>query len=448
MRRLAFLAALIFLAPAWAGANGQGTDSLTVGEAVRRAVENHPLVDQASQTIRAARARIAESRSAYYPFIEAELSYTRLGPVPELTFPGLGAFKLYPENNFDEHLSLRQTVYDFGKTDAAVSMSRSGVRLARDNLAFVKTTLAFQTIQSFYAVLFLRESIVVQDQQIDALVQHLSATQKKQQSGTATDFDVLTTQVRIAAAQNRKIDLRNNLERQEASFRRFIGLPPGEEVRLRGAFDTALISLNDDSLMAAAGERRIELKQSADAERAAVLQERFASKRDNPAISVNLAYGAKNGFQPDIDEQLGNWVLGIEARVPIFDGFLTSSSRREARAALRAAEARTRDVERLVVAEVQQAISDARSAAEKIGTSELQVEQARQALDMAIVRYESGVITNLDVIDAEAALAEARLSYLQSLYLYEVSRYALERAVGGNLLFEQAARGPGRRQAR
>lgn len=436
MIRVVFLAALILFAPACASANGQGPDSLTVEEAVRHAIENQPLVEQALQTVRSAHARIGESRSAYYPVIEADLSYTRLGPVPELTFPGFGVFKLYPENNYDEHVALSQTVYDFGKTDAAVSLSRSGVRSARDNLALVKTTLAFQTIQSFYAVLFLRESIAVQDQQIDALTQHLAATQKKQQTGTATDFDVLTTRVRIAAARNKKIDLRNNLEKQEAAFRRLLGLPPDEEVRLRGAFDKTPVPLNDDSLMAAAKDKRIELKQSVDAERTAALQERFASMRDKPAIRVNLAYGARNGFEPDLDVQLGNWVLGIEARVPIFDGFLTSSSKREARANVRAAEARTLDVERLVVAEVQQAISDARSAAEKIETSELQVEQARQALDMANIRYESGVITNLDVIDAEAALAEARLSYLQALYLYEVSRYSLERAVGGNLTYE------------
>jgi outer membrane protein len=435
MLREALLSALIVCAPAAAEASGLGADSLTVERAVHEAISNHPLVEQASEAIRAARARIGQTRSAYYPFIEADLSYARIGPVPELVFPGLGSFKLFPENNYDEHLALSQTVWDFGKTDAAVSVGRSGIRAARDNLEFVKTNLAFATIQSFYAVLFLRQSIAVQDQQIDALEHHLSATKERLRAGTVTDFDVLTTQVRIAAAQSRKVDLRNNLEKQEAAFRRLVGLSQDEQVLLSGSFHTAPVSLSGDSLLAQAKDRRIELKQSADAERVAIMQERLASKRDNPAIRLNLEYGAKNGYEPNLDVQLGNWVLAIEARVPIFDGYLTGSSKREARANLRAAEAHTLDVERMVVAEVQQAISDARSASEKIGTTELQVEQAKQALDMANVRYESGVITNLDVIDAETALAEARLSYLQSLYLYEVSRYGLERAVGGNLLY-------------
>jgi outer membrane protein TolC len=375
----------------------------------------------------------SQSRSGYYPTIDASLSYTRIGPVPELSFPGFGQFKLYPEDNYDEHLSLRQTIYDFGKTDAAVELGRSGVESASDNLALVRTNLSFQTIQSFYAILFLRRSIEVQDQQIRALREHLLATQQKNETGSATDFDVLTTKVRIAAAVNKGIDLMNDLEKQTAAFRRLLDLPPGSVIRIRGDFDAPPVTLTADSLIALAESRRMEIKQSHDAELTAELQARFASLRDRPVLRANLAYGAKNGYIPNLDVQRGNWVLGVQASIPIFDGFLTSNAEREASANRRATEARRRDVERLVVTEVQQAISDAQTASDKIETSKVQVEQAKQALDIATISYESGVITNLEVIDAEAALAQARLSHLQSLYLYVMSRYALERAVGGDL---------------
>jgi outer membrane protein TolC len=71
--------------------------------------------------------------------------------------------------------------------------------------------------------------------------------------------------------------------------------------------------------------------------------------------------------------------------------------------------------------------------AEKIKTSALQVEQAKEALAIATVRYESGVITNLDLLDAETALAQSELLYLEALYQQVISGYALERAIGGNL---------------
>jgi outer membrane protein len=433
MKRSCCIAATLLVLVASGRAISQDTDSMTVDEAVRMAIERHPLMQQASQAVRAARARVEQSRSGYYPVIDASLSYTRIGPVPELSLPGFGQFKLYPEDNYDEHIALGQTIYDFGKTDAAVELGRAGVESAHDNRALIRTDLAFQTIQSFYAILFLRRSIGVQDQQIRALGEHLSVTEKKSETGSATDFDVLTTKVRIAAAINTRTDLMNDLEKQLAAFRGLLDLPPRSVTRLRGEFDASSVAPNADSLIALALSQRTELKQSRDAERTAALQERVATLRDRPVLRANLEYGAKNGYIPNLDVQRGNWVLGVQASIPIFDGFQTSSAEREARAGRRAAEARTRQVERLVVTEVQQAMSDVQTAAVKIETSKVQVEQANQAVDMARIRYESGVATNLDLIDAEAALAEARLSHLQSLYRYVMSRYALERAAGGNL---------------
>ncbi len=379
------------------------------------------------------RARVEQSRSGYYPTSDISLSYVRLGPVAELGFPGLGDFKLFPENNYDEHISLKQTVYDFGKTSSTVELKQQTAEALTHSVDLTKTALAFQTTQSFYSILFLRQSIDVQNQQIATLNQHLVMAQKKIQAGTATDFDLLTTQVRIAAAQNRRYDLLNDLRKQEAVFRRLLGLSPDAEIRLRGEFAMAALPLNVDSLMNVAKEQRIELKQSRDEERVAELQEQVASVHDMPTLKVDLAYGVKNGYIPNLDVLRGNWVVGVDLDVPIFNGFRTHAEEEEALANRKVSQARTSDTERLVAAEVQQAISDVRTSADKIETSTLQVEQARQALDIATVRYESGVITNLDLIDAETALAQARLGHLQALFDYVISSTRLERAVGNQL---------------
>lgn len=433
MRSLISLSAFILIVLLNTTARSQIPDSLTVEEAVRQVVANHPLVEQASHAVEASLARVEQSRSSYYPTSDVNLGYVRLGPVAELAFPGLGEFKLFPENNYDEHISLKQTVYDFGKTSSTVELKQQTAQAMTHSIALTKTTLAFQTIQTFYSILFLRQSIEVQNQQIAVLNQHLVVARKKVQAGTATDFDLLTTQVRIAAAQNRRYDLLNDLHKQEATFRRLLGLSRDAEVRLRGEFTPALLGLNVDSLMDLAQQQRIELKQSRDEEQVAELQEQVASHRDMPTLKINLAYGVKNGYIPNLDVMRGNWVVGLDVDVPIFNGFRTHAEEEEALANRRVSEARTSDSERLVASEVQQAVSDVRTSADKIETSTLQVEQARKALDIATVRYESGVITNLDLIDAETALAQARLGHLQALFDYVISSTSLDRAVGNQL---------------
>ncbi len=145
---------------------------------------------------------------------------------------------------------------------------------------------------------------------------------------------------------------------------------------------------------------------------------------------ANLAYGLKNGYIPNLDVLRGNWVAAVSVQVPIFDGYRTRSQEQESEANLRAARAHTLDVQHAVTSEVLQAISDVRASLDKIQTSELQVRQARQAIDVATVRYESGDVTNLDLIDAQTALAQAELFHLQALYHYILSRYRLDKSIG------------------
>lgn len=97
-------------------------------------------------------------------------------------------------------------MYDFGRRSVAVDLSQAGVQSATDLEATVRTGLAFQTIQAFYAILFLRQILDVQGQEIAALQQHLDVTQKRVEGGRATEFEVMTTRVRVAAAETRRID--------------------------------------------------------------------------------------------------------------------------------------------------------------------------------------------------------------------------------------------------
>ena len=138
-------------------------------------------------------------------------NYARLGPASAYHFWGQG-FQLYPLNNWDEHLGDQGTIYDFNKRNKSVDLAASQVTTAQDRLELAKSGLSYRTIQTFYAILFLEKSIQVQDEEIKNLNDHLLMTQKKVQAGSATDFDVLTTQVRVAAAENSKINLQNNLE--------------------------------------------------------------------------------------------------------------------------------------------------------------------------------------------------------------------------------------------
>jgi outer membrane protein len=105
----------------------------------------------------------------------------------------------------------------------------------------------------------------------------------------------------------------------------------------------------------------------------------------------------------------------------------------ETEAELGSARAHTRDLARRIVTEVWQAAADARASQSKLEAAELQVRQAEEAVAMARVRYRAGVVTNLDVLDAETSLGEAKLVELEARYHVVTSGYALQRAVGARI---------------
>lgn len=417
----------------WVGSASAQTgpgNSITVEQAVALALQSRPAIRQAEYEVSASGARIDVSRSANYPDVSLDGKYTRLGPVSHFDISGGSPLDLAPHNNYDLHIGLKQTLYDFGKTNATIHLAETSRQTAADNVDLVKFNLAYQTIGVFNNILILHQRIAVLDEQLQTLSQHLDMSIKKIKAGTATDFDTLTIQVRIAVVHNDRVDASQVLENQEIMFRQLTGLSPDSPINLRGAFASGEVTLNSDSLVTAAAKQRPELIISRDAETNATAQSQLVSLGDKPLLALNVATGLKNGYEPGLDTWRGNYTAGLELKFPVFNGYKTKYQEAEADANLNSARAHTSDIEQQVSSEVRQAIAGVNSSLEKIASTETQVRQAEEAVSMARVRYTAGVITNLDLLDAETALSQTKLIRLRAFYDYTVSLNALDRATG------------------
>ncbi len=424
---LALILGLTF--PGMLSAQSATPDSLTIQGAVALTLENNPVIQQAISQEKAAMAGVGSSQSYYYPDISIRGNYTRLGPVTKISLP-TGSLSLFPADNYDIHILVNQMVYDFGRVSTGIKAARAGQASATDYIDLAKTGLAYQTIMVFNNILILKQSITVLDGQIEALNQHLEANRKKVEAGTATDFDVLTTEVRIALTRDRKIDAQKSLESQLIMLHRLTGLPSDQEIDTKGEFSVDSLQLSQDSLLALAEKQRPEMILALDAEASAEIKLEFSSLGNRPSLYFNFTGGIKDGYQPNIYKRTANFTAGLLLNVPIFNGRLTHFQSAEARANLNAAKANTQNIMRQVTSEVNTALADVRSSFDKIQNAMIQVKHAEDALSMANVQYEAGVITNLELLDTQTSLSEARLSLLQAQYAYTVSLYALDRATG------------------
>jgi outer membrane protein len=408
--------------------------ALTIPDVVEKVLTQNPTLKAAEDTIAALVARVDQQKSGLYPNIRGDASYSRIGPVVQLTFPELGTFQLYPANNYDIHAGVRQLLYDGSRTKTSIALSESQADSAADHWELLKRDLTFQTVQVCDSILFLRESLRVQNDHVKALQDHLDIARKKVAAGTATELEMLNTQVRIVEAQNQAVDLQNVLDKQTLSLRRLMKLEDQAPLELSGEFRYEPLPLNAAELVGLAQEQRPETKSVRNLMKSADIEVRIAGLTYLPVVSANLLFGAKNGYLPNLNTIKPDFVAAVSATVPIFDGHLGRALKAQATANLKTIQDRAQDIEEMIKAEVRQAISDVQAADQKLQAVELNIEQARKAMAYAQARYEAGTITNLDLLDTEDALTEAEFAKVRALYQFVSSRLTLQRAVGNSLI--------------
>ncbi|MFA6542311.1 MAG: TolC family protein [Bacteroidota bacterium] len=413
-------------------ANAQTIRTLTLDDAIHDVLSASPQVKQSKFQINAAEARVNSTKSSDYPEADARFSYARVSPVSSMAF-GPSLFQLNPANNYDGHIDINAVVYDFHKRTLAKDRSITGVVSAQDQLELARQSLSYQTAKLFYSILFIRKSIDVHNEEVHTLQEHLEMTKKKIESGTATDFDVMTIQVRIASALNKGIDLANALQRAVIQLKESAHFPAEDSLQLVGSFDSVPVPSSDSSLVQQAFASRVELKAVDNAITAASIQKDLASLGNYPALNFHFAYGVKNGLFPNIDAWRGNYVAALELSVPLFNGFNDEYQVDEAEAEINSVQEQKNFMIQQIQTEIRQALSTVQSNREKVRIAQFTIEQAQKALAIARIRYTAGTITNLDLLDAETSLAEAQFQKVQALYTEVLSSVELDQASGKNL---------------
>ncbi|MBC6610356.1 TolC family protein [Hymenobacter sp. BT507] len=407
-------------------------DSLSLETTIRSVLDANPSINALQEEVNQAQSRLAQQRTYLKPVVTGTASYTRIDPQVKLNLtPEQAPFQLAPNNNYDTHVAAQYTLLDFGRANAAIEVARSRTLTAADNIDVTRRDLAYAAAQSYYSILFAREAIRVQDAQIASLQQHEREMQRRVEGGVSTQFDVTTTQVRIAQAQDKKIDLQNQLRNQEVQLARLLHKSESAVVPVRGRFEYNPEAVNVQAALEAGAANRPEVKLARDNEATAAAQLRVAEVGNKPQLNVLAQAGGKNGYiVPNLNRFRFNTVAGAQLSIPIYDGGRNKTQRAEAQSAIKGAQARTQDTQEQVRADVLQAVNNMQASTARYDNSQVQIGQATDALTRAKARYRYGVGNNLDVLDAETQLAQSRLSRLQAIYNYTIGQYQLRRATG------------------
>jgi outer membrane protein TolC len=363
---------------------------------------------------------------------QAGYTYNSLRPYVAFSIPGFAAGSFY-ENISDSYsvtVTARQLLTDFGRTDKLVDMARSGQITAQDALEETRHQLGYQTIESFYGVLLLRSSADVAREEISALDEALRIAQRKFNAGSATKFDVLTTQVRLSNSHNRLTDTIASLQKQENGLRQLLGVDIGAPLEITGTFDADSPALPESVAISDGLLNRPEMKLARDDEQTAHLGLDAADRGNRPSLSASVTGGVQDGFLPDMYDNKGFVTAGLALDVPILTGNRVAGDRMAASASVRSAKAREHELAETITTDVADAYADLNAAKARLGNADTLVQQAAEALALAQTRYSNGVITNFELLDAQSSSRAAELTRLQARYDCVLARQAVARAAG------------------
>jgi len=383
-------------------------DSLSLSEVLRQVVTTYPSVLKAQEAINSADAMIGLAKSTWYPNIDAGAGFTRIGPVSEITLP-TGTFDIMPNNNYNLTGSITQTIYDFSKTARNIRYEEANKTLAETNVDLVKQRLTLLTAISYYTLVYLQEAIRIKDVQINTLRQHLDFVTTKMQTGSSTQYEVLSTQVRISNSENQKVDLTTSMETQFAVLNSLMGLPVSTVIKVQHTLGYKRPDVPEDSLISFALSHRYELGMAKLKVNRAELHLKSVKAMNFPVLSANVTGGFKNGYIPDMNEFTPNYTAGVGIRWPVFDATRRKNNIRLVNSEISMSNQEIDQVTRDISTEVYQNEAGLQASIKKIEQGRLQVQQADAALDLAKISFSTGAITNLDLLDAESAEAESQL---------------------------------------
>ncbi|MDY2636538.1 MAG: TolC family protein [Phascolarctobacterium sp.] len=336
-------------------------------------------------------------------------------------------------NEHSNSLTASMPIYTGGKLSGTIKKAKAGYIYSEQGLQKAYNDMRTTVTNGYFDMLQADNMQKLGRESVDRLADHLKNVEAQYEVGVVAKVDVLRSQVELANAKQSLIKAENAYQIAEANLNKIVGLPMDTQLKL----DNILVYTPYDNDMQYcldyAAMHRPELEQAKQNVEAAKGALRVAISGHMPQVAASASQNWKDSNWPG--DENGNWGVGVQVTMNIFDSGVTVSKIHGAEADLKKAHETYRDTVDAVNLDVRSNYLNLREAEKRIDTTKLAVSQAEEDYRIAQLRYMNGVGTNTDVLDAQVALTDAKTNYLQAMYDYNTCKTNLETAIGVPMQF-------------
>lgn len=399
---------------------------LTLEQCLEMAYANSKQLQEVEKNIAIAKELIKEAEAGFLPSINYEYagiySNEPLSPLdPSRSKEG-----------YSGKIALTQPLYTGGKLTNALEIAKANLDKELEQARKIKQDLTYQVKEAYYRVWLTEEMLKVAKGSYDNLSQHVDKVNKLFKVGTASKFEVLQAEVQQESFKPKIIKTENAISLAKLGLAIIIGFDKEQDFAIKfdpKQFDLPeSLELSISSLLEEAYQNRAELRQLKIGAKVAELKTAIEFAAYKPTIGASLSYEG-SGNEMLFDDWDKAWKLAVVVQGSIFNAGtkpkVTSATKSEE--LFEVQEAGLRDK---ILLEVKQAYQAIKENIETAKANLANIELAQESLRMTQSRFDAGIATTMDIMDAQLALDQALNGYYQSLADYITALAKLDQVVG------------------
>lgn len=419
----------------------QGNQAISLAQALELARRNNRELQVALLTLERNQAAVREAQAALLPTfgvstnlarqqsasgqLSSEARQNAESPLERAFNSGADS----PSTTFSGQAELSYSLYTSGARQARIRQAEEQLRSQELDVERLSEEIRLNVSTEYFDLQGADESVRIAQSAVANAEASLRDAQAQERAGVGTRFDVLRSQVNLANAQQ---ELTNSRSQQQVSRRRLatrLSIPQSanisaaDPVRLAGLWNYTL-----ENSIVLAYQNRPELQQQLAQRNISEQQRREALSALGPQISLVANYEVLDQFDDQVSLTDG-YSIGLRANLNLYDGGAARARAAQARTGIAIAETQFGEQRNQIRFQVEQAYTTQQSSLENVQTSNTALEQAREALRLARLRFQAGVGTQTDVIAAENDLTRAEGNRVTAILDYNRALANLQRAV-------------------
>lgn len=377
--------------------------------------------------------------SAVFPEIKGSVNYRRALEKGVFTIETpffSGTFPIGTDNVITANVTVDQPLFT-GALFIAVRIAQTYNKMAEKMYLSSRSQVIANVKQAYYGVLLSKEVLELSKENLELAKENLTNSEVMYSAGVISEYDLVRAKVQVQNLIPEVQSAENTFNLAKNYLLVVMGIDTEEEIEINDTLHFKPLNEEDLRILKEQMQKNNPLISQLNLENQ--LRDDVVTAQFSQHIPSLYAFGNyQSEAQENDDREFSRWRyiassnIGLNLKIPIFNGWQTSAKVEQAELDLKIAEENFKKTKLLLNNQLMETYLNLKTIKEKISAFQSTIEQAKLAYDIAEKRFKSGLGTQLELVDAMVSLTRAKVNYYSGIYDYEISSAKLDHLLGKN----------------